>query len=65
MGGNFGSEEDSFFGAPRNHDGQLYPAYPFFVESLDKIPVDGWQEMLKSTVLTWVVIPFKTHDAKN
>jgi hypothetical protein len=49
--------EMSVFGAPMRHDGHLYPVYPFYVEHIGAIPADGWEEILKSTNLTWVIIP--------
>ena len=47
----------TIFGAPKDFDGHLYPVYPFFVSHLKDIPLEGWKEILKSTALTWVIIP--------
>ncbi len=59
----FTETELTVWGAPKTHDGQLYPVYPFYVDAISKIPEEGWIEILKSKALTWVVIPWETADA--
>ena len=67
LGEPVGSDDipESQFGAPLSHDGALYPVVPFFVDRLDRIPVDGWAEILKSTSLQWVIIPWEKDVAED
>lgn len=64
LGSGTEAEEETVFGAPRTHDGHLYPVYPFFVGHLLDIPKEGWEHILKSTALTWVIIPQERWDGR-
>jgi len=56
--------EETVWGAPPTHDGHLYPVYPFYVDSISKIPKGGWEEILASKALTWAIIPWESSKEK-
>lgn len=58
-------ERVSFWGAPMTHDGALETEAVIWVDRLTDITPEGWERILRTMQINWVIIPLRTSNVNH